>query len=419
MKKFAYLCAMMLLSLNIMAQIDPYDRNWDTIVFDDFDQPNRYFDNTFQDSESLWISFCPRLYPSGITRFSRDGNGNINCSHAVYQWKNCIFDGNDGVLRLNSKFKGYTPMLCPNHPYQIPPPSFGRSFWCDPNHEYLYYYSGTIESLPIVGTKTTIDKDGNEWPKLYGRFRYGYYEIKCQIPIHEGAVSSFWLWDAQDDDYYEEIDVYEFSWSFEETQHNEHGNHHPHGAGNPYCFTTGHYYNDTTHLLLWQNSRARNFPMINDSLSHWHTFACEWLPDHIFWYCDGNVVNEYHNPDSIPQHPLTLKVSYGIDRYAMQGHNSENLPHWTDSSSLVIDYIKVLQLGWDCSHDELIECQTDLANFDYKVKKSVSITSSIDDVIICNTDKVTFRATDSFTITGPFQVNSGGEMTVIMQQCPD
>ena len=158
--------------------------------------------------------------------------------------------------------------------------------------------------------------------------------------------------------------------------------------------------------------------MINDSLSHWHTFACEWLPDHIIWYCDGNLVNEYHNPDSIPNHPLTLKVGYGIDRYAMQGNNPESIPHWTDSSSLVIDYIKVLQLGWDCSHEEVIESQSDLADFDYKVKKSISIISSIDDVEICNTDKVTFRATDSFTITGPFQVDSGGEMTVITQSCP-
>ena len=32
---------------------------------------------------------------------------------------------------------------------------------------------------------------------------------------------------------------------------------------------------------------------------------------------------------------------------------------------------------------------------------------------------VTFRATDYFEITGPFQVESGGELTVIMQECPD
>ena len=43
MKKFVYLCGMMLLSLNIMAQIDLNDRNWDTIVNDDFTTPRRFW----------------------------------------------------------------------------------------------------------------------------------------------------------------------------------------------------------------------------------------------------------------------------------------------------------------------------------------------------------------------------------------
>lgn len=36
MKKIIYLCAMMLLCLNAMAQIDPYDKNWDTVFIEDF-----------------------------------------------------------------------------------------------------------------------------------------------------------------------------------------------------------------------------------------------------------------------------------------------------------------------------------------------------------------------------------------------
>ena len=65
MKKFFYLCAMMLLSMDIMAQIDPYDRNWKVVVFDDFDQPNRQFDSTFQEPDSLWTAFSHWLHPSG------------------------------------------------------------------------------------------------------------------------------------------------------------------------------------------------------------------------------------------------------------------------------------------------------------------------------------------------------------------
>ena len=39
--------------------------------------------------------------------------------------------------------------------------------------------------------------------------------------------------------------------------------------------------------------------------------------------------------------------------------------------------------------------------------------------IIGNTDKVTFRVSDSFEITGSFQANSGCEFTAIRQDCPD
>jgi hypothetical protein len=49
-------------------------------------------------------------------------------------------------------------------------------------------------------------------------------------------------------------------------------------------------FNETT--PLWEASVARNYPMIGDSLSHWHTYACEWMPEYIKWYCDGHVVNE-------------------------------------------------------------------------------------------------------------------------------
>ncbi len=86
---------------------------------------------------------------------------------------------------------------------------------------------------------------------------------------------------------------------------------------------------------------------------------------------------------------------------------------------MYIDYIKVFQLTWDCETEEVIACQADLNNFAYGVKKSINITSTIDDVKVADTCRVTFRATDFFEITGPFQTDLGGELTVIMQECPD
>lgn len=158
--------------------------------------------------------------------------------------------------------------------------------------------------------------------------------------------------------------------------------------------------------------------MIDGPLSDWHTFACEWMPDHVLFFCDGAIVNEYHNPDNIPSHPLCLKINYAIDGYALGNINGISTPIWQGEDSMVIDYVNVYQLNWDCDMDEVISCQTDFDSFDFGVKGSISITSTEGMVSVSNTDDVTFRAADSFEITGPFQVDSGGKMAVIMQSCP-
>ena len=62
--------------------------------------------------------------------------------------------------------------------------------------------------------------------------------------------------------------------------------------------------------------------------------------------------------------------------------------------------------------------QIDLNDKNWAVKKTISISSKIDDIKINDTDKVTFRVTDSFEVTGPFQVENGAEFTVIRQDCP-
>lgn len=410
MKKFLYLCGMMLISLNMMAQIDPYDRNWDTIVLDDFDQPNRQFDNTFQEPLHNWIAFNLCLWPSGVTISDN------RCS--IYQWDHCVFDSVNGLLRLNSEFIRDTPIHCDEQPdyYDIPPRTCNLNYSCNPDHSHLYYYSGNIETLPEMDSTSRSD---NLPPP---RFQYGYFEICCKIPVHRGARSAFWLWDAEKTHFYEEIDIYEFSWEFEDSAAYWQHNPHPHGKGNPYCYSSGLYINKENDSLNPHNnttSQAREFLMDDDSLSNWHTFACEWLPDHILWYCDGDIVNAYNNPDSIPSHPMTLKMGYSIDRYALKKYKIDGIPVWKDGDCLVIDYIKVQQLNWDCDTDEIITQQSDLEDFVYGVKKSISITSSIAPIDVGSTDNVTFRATDSFAITGPFQIDSGGKMTVIIQSCPE
>ena len=390
MKKILYLCGMMLLCLNMMAQIDPYDKNWDTIVYDDFSTPGRYwYDWSFISNDGLW-----RAYPgSGITHGKE---------LMIYQYDQCRFNDSDGFMELVAEYDSKDSI--PNQHYDLP--SWIHEF---PDSDSLFYFSGTINY--VKRNRNTEE----------GYFRYGFFEIKCKLPIHQGAFPAFWLWHGDsipEDPHYEEIDIFEFSWRFEDSVSSIHYSPNPHGAGNPYCFTSGIYYNDTSSYGGYEVSFARNFPMISDSLNHWHTFACEWLPEHVIWYCDGQVINEFHDATHIPHHALVLKANYSIDDYALLNYTRGNPPEWEGTDAMIIDYVKVLQLQWDCDNDVYITCQTDLDGFEYKVKKSFSITAGNGPVRVGNTNKVTFRATDSFEITGPFQVDNGGEMTVIMQSCP-
>ena len=81
MKKFVYLCGIMLLSLNMMAQIDLNDKNWKDSLVENFSTPNRKWDTaSFLSSDRLW-----RAYPGyGVT-------GNSADQFQVYQYSNCHF----------------------------------------------------------------------------------------------------------------------------------------------------------------------------------------------------------------------------------------------------------------------------------------------------------------------------------------
>ena len=387
MKKISFLLILTLASFGMMAQIDSYDQNWKPKLIEDFNTLGRYWiDSSFLTSDSVW-----KAYSSGLTH----GKNKM-----IYQYSQCHFNGTKGYMELIAEYDSTGRI--PAHNYDLP-----YTVHHYPTYDDLHYFSGRIDHF---------DKHGADSAK----FRYGYFEIRCKLPIHRGAFPAFWLWSAHTSQrYYEEIDIFEFSWEFEDDSATWQPNPHPHGAGNPYCFTSGIYYCDTANYSGNGTSQARLFPMVNDSLSHWHTFSCEWMPEHILWYCDGNLVDSYYNPDSIPHHPLALKANYGVDKYALFNHQHYGIPEWMGSDTMTIDYIKVYQLDWDCNTDEIISQQSELDSFDFAVKKSIIISSTIEPVSMGTYEKKTFRATDSFEITGPFQVNSGGEMTVIMQQCPE
>lgn len=379
MKKFLYLCGMMLLSLNMMAQIDLNDRNWETVFYDDF--------NTTQNWDiNKWISLPDNKWKAYPGKKITHGN-----EHQIYQYDHCIYDATNGYMRLAADCDS---IRIKYHNYALPdtmnghyPNTYGQT-------NGLLYFSGEIDTRR--------------------KFRYGYFEIRCKLPVHQGAFPAFWLYSSSDstgNSYYEEIDIFEYSWGVSSPSgHNPN----PPGTGSTRIYTCGIYFNDTENDSH-NHSYGRAYPVVpanSSDLDQFHTYGCKWTPDRVVWYFDGNIMNEYANADSIPHRLLTLKTDYAIDAYYKRPNGI-----WPGPGEMLIDYINVYQLKFDCQTDETITCQSDLENFNYAVKKTISVTSTLEQPVVDSYDKVTFRVTDSFEVTGPFVIEGGAEFAVLRQDC--
>lgn len=77
------------------------------------------------------------------------------------------------------------------------------------------------------------------------------------------------------------------------------------------------------------------------------------------------------------------------------------------------------KLRCDCNSDATIQSNAQLADFDYGVKKTITIDGSSSSISIPANEKVTFRATDNVTITGEFEVPLGSELEIITHPCPE
>ena len=149
MKKILYLCVVMLLKMNMMAQIDLDDQNWHRVFNDDF-VGNSWNGNGWKIKDCngtlLWRAFLAE-WKSGVASRGK---------HSVYQKSPIKFAGtlpNDTVLRIKDTLNSTQPMVCLVD-YAIPS---GKECDNNPNIPSLYYYSGNIETLE--------------------RFRFGYLEI--------------------------------------------------------------------------------------------------------------------------------------------------------------------------------------------------------------------------------------------------
>lgn len=376
MKKIAYLCTMMLLSVNMMAQIDLDDGNWDLVFYDEFNSNN-------WDTWANWKISCPSpvYHYRSYYNDSEFGVTHGAWEHQVYQRENCQL--NNGNLQFVSMYEGgnnQQPLSCGN--YILPPNKI-----CDTTHHTLFYTSGMIE--------TTTS------------FLYGYFEICCSLPIHKGSFPAFWLY-SSGTNYYNELDIFEYpnGSSFIQNEDKQ--------------YTCG-LYCDNNHSApnpLDLISYGKVYPVLpnpSSSLSQFHKFSCEWMPDHITWYCDGHVMNVFDDYEHIPHHPMKLIANYAINGHVLDGLDQ---PLWFDGDNMVIDYIKVYQLKTDCDSDVVISTLQDFVNYQPSVKKTIRIAPSTAFAAPSNAN-LNFRASESIIIGSGFTLPQGAQITLQTQICPE
>lgn len=375
MKRKYYLCLLLLIPLIIKAQITT-DQNWEPVFSDDFSGTLRGWNTTtfseYGHPNILWRCMAGE-YDCQVM------SGDLNKAH-VYQPSQCVFTNN--TLKLVADYI-QNGMLC-GIDYIIP-----NTTDCeDCTDETRGYKTGIIQSCSK-------------------NFNYGYYEIRCKLPIHEGAHTSFWLFGCGPSTY-EEVDIFEYS------KNDSGGNYSPRG------YSSGIHHNPNsasfdTNCKVFEE--LYEIPSNEPDLRQYHTYGCEWMPDYMRFYRDGKVVSEYRDTDHIPQYDKRIIVNYTIDKIKI-GSNYY-YPSWQSSDTLTIDYVKFYQLKTDCNTDVLITNSSQITNFDQRMKKSVSIGTTATNITFPATTNISIHAEEHITLKGIVEIPSGVQLTLSTHECPN
>lgn len=389
MKKILYLCAIMLITTDIIAQIDLNDKNWDTLFIEDFSVVRSWSSNKWQDGStdatSLWRCFASEYWPCGATTAPE------HCQ--AYQPQNAVFS-NDHTMKLIGEFISENDLLCGEDYAPGPHP-----YHCDSTglqHPNIHYHSGMIETVKPVG--------------------YGYYEIECKMPLHDGISTSLWFW-SNIGGTYNEIDILEHC-----TKHSNGDLERTFLSGiwyNPLGTNSQYILDSLGNVVVPGAHRYANqsytLPTSSPSLDNYHIFGCLWLPERMAIFCDGNLVTECINPNYIPPHSMRLKITQKEDGYAF---DSVSNSWWTVNDTTSINYVKAFLLKTNCDIDSYIRNITDFNNYVYSVKHTVTLGATTGILSIPDNSNFTIRAVDSIVIDGGFEVPTGASMTLITQECP-
>jgi len=268
-------------------------------------------------------------------------------------------------------------------------------FECLPSNVYL-----ENDYLVLKAMKNpTYNYPDTDPPPLYASvitstrsdFLYGYYEIECSLELDGSRIMpAFWLWGGNCDNYdwSEEIDIVEV-------------------FGDDYLWTSNHHVKQCIENLSWDGL------IIDEAIditTGYHKFALEWTPGKLYYYVDNQIVRTI-NDSRVPSHGLLLvaQMGFGGTRYT---------EYDISPNFMKIKSIKVYDLKMNnCDNSITLSNQLSFNYFSFGVYKNITIGNGSNPISLTSNDNKTFRYSDTFTITGPFEAPLESQLTIIPTTC--
>jgi len=224
--------------------------------------------------------------------------------------------------------------------------------------------------------------------------QFGYIEAKIKLPYHTGYYHhAFWTWAREGSTNQAEIDIFEMI-----------------GTLPPNTVTTNihtcypnpkKYPNPEDDPCKENYFQEQILPGFN--YTDWHTYAIEWNSKKITWFVDGKTIRTLNNHNIIDH--VRIILGSGIK-------NAPQAPPFVDY--WYVDYVKVYDLKYDCANNASITNTTQLANYDYKVKNSITLSGAN---TIQAGDNVCLRAVNSIELLDGFEVPPGAELYLDNTPC--
>jgi len=229
-------------------------------------------------------------------------------------------------------------------------------------------------------------------------YQYGYFEVYAQLPVGDGFFPAFWLWndEVSPNYWYNEIDIMEAD------------------GGYPTWTSTNHDVFINPDPNQPHNVAIKHPCYYADGSYHW--YGVEWNKDKITFYIDKKIVRQVANNEKGEgiQHPMGIIIEFQLFsdfwcHYCSCVSASTVFPNY-----MRVDQCNVYKLKYDCSKNETINTFNDFSNYNYKVKKSITLSGT---TILPTGSNISLRATDYIELQNGFTVANGAELYLDNNPC--